>query len=78
MLILKSLAENDTETLMIFGKLGIQFSVLNEIPEISSRLSKAFPEDFRFTIPCPKRLILALPPWPDCPAIRTNARAIRL
>ena len=45
MLILKSLAENDTETLTIFGQLGIQFSVLNEIPEIARRLARAFPED---------------------------------
>ncbi len=45
MLILKSLAENDTETLAVFGRLGIQFSVLNEIPEIARRLTRAFPEE---------------------------------
>ena len=44
MLILKSLAEGDVGTLVIFGKLGIQFSVLTEIPLIADRLAKAFPE----------------------------------
>jgi hypothetical protein len=44
MLILKSLAESDERTLAIFGKLGIQFSVLNEVPEVAERLTSAFPE----------------------------------
>jgi hypothetical protein len=45
MLILKSLAEADAETLAIFGELGIQFSVLNEVPGIAQRLATAFPGD---------------------------------
>jgi len=43
-LILKSLAEGDERTLAIFGKLGIQFSVLNEVSEVAGLLAGAFPE----------------------------------
>jgi hypothetical protein len=42
MLIIKSLAEADTETLRIYGRLGLDFAVLNEFPRLSAELTRRF------------------------------------
>jgi hypothetical protein len=45
MLIIKSLAESDAETLRIYGRLGMNFAVLNELPKLSEELARRFPTD---------------------------------
>jgi hypothetical protein len=45
MLIIKSLAEADKETLKIYGRLGLDFAVLNELPKLSEELARRFPTD---------------------------------
>jgi hypothetical protein len=42
MIIIESLAEADAETLKIYGRLGINFAVLNEFPRLSTELSRRF------------------------------------
>lgn len=42
MLIIKSLAESDADTLRIYGRLGINFAVLNELPRLSEELARRF------------------------------------
>lgn len=44
MLIVKSLAESDERTIRIFGAIGMDFSVLNEVPEVADQLTRAFSE----------------------------------
>jgi len=45
MIIIKSVAESDAETLRIYGRLGINFAVLNELPQLSAELTRRFPAD---------------------------------
>ena len=47
MLIVKSVAEADHETLRLYGKLGIDFFVLNECPNFAAELHRRFDSNLR-------------------------------